>query len=1111
MKIPRWQTLAFVLLAVGCASEQAVPVVPPPAQEPVAQAVRMLPVVAMRWEVPPGFQEDVGVREGAPVSLTSGDGEGLAITSLGATAVIEDPLAFTELHFVFKNPSPRAIEGRFEVTLPPDATISRFAMLQSTGWQEGEVVELQAARAAYEDFLHRRSDPALLEKQAGNRFQARVFPIPASGEKEIIFSYSQELTRSRDPYRLYLRGLPRLGKLDIRVLYDRHEETAGGATPAGRRSFEIHQTDFTPDHDFALPLPAGGPGLHGLRQERFAVARITPLAEAAPDPVQSLLVLFDTSASRALGFRAEVERLGKLVEALGKGAGAGMPLAVACFDQEVEVIHDGTAGDFGPKQLDAILARRALGASDLGKAVHFASTFTPRSKAKLSRVLLVSDGVVTAGETDEGELKPLFERLRRAGVERFDALVDGGIRDEALARRLAVGGLPRDGVVLDGALGTAQIAERLNQRSVSGIKVQVPGSAWVWPKVIDGVQPGDQRVIYADLPPEAPFEVELAGSMTAARRTVTTGGVERPMLERAMVSAEIRRLMDDRGASTDDAERARIKQQITELSTRYRVLSDFTGLLILETDADYERFHIDRQALADILTVGPAGVELLNRNKPAALQVAAEAPPSMDGAAAPRDKEKMRSLEHEEAKKGGNLAPTPEAAAAPPPPPPPPSPAPAPPSAPAGAPVAAAPPQAQPPQPPPPPPPSPVQSAPDAPLPPGPPVERATVQERSVSGRPGGAPAAPAAASPPPPSPSPARPSLRPVPHADAFDGSGSVVTNSTPQLREPSRRVAEVAEPEGPSPYNGRFAEVMNLLAANKPKEALDVALRWHEAEPGDVLALVALGEAYEAVGQKTTAGRAYGSIIDLFPSRADLRRFAGARLAKLGMGLDGAFDLVLDTYRQAVVERPDHPASHRYFAYALARAGRNEDAFKAIVAGARRSYPPGRFLGIERIFRDDVGILAAAWIRAQPARREEVMERLARLGVPLSTKPSLRFVLTWETDGNDVDFHILDAQGGHAFYQHRALASGGELYADVTTGYGPECFTIEGHPHAYPYRLRAHYYSRGPMGYGMGNLEIMEHDGRGGLRFDERPYVVMTDRAFVNLGSVGGPLTGK
>jgi uncharacterized protein YfaP (DUF2135 family) len=119
---------------------------------------------------------------------------------------------------------------------------------------------------------------------------------------------------------------------------------------------------------------------------------------------------------------------------------------------------------------------------------------------------------------------------------------------------------------------------------------------------------------------------------------------------------------------------------------------------------------------------------------------------------------------------------------------------------------------------------------------------------------------------------------------------------------------------------------------------------------------------------------------------------------------------------------------------------------------------------------------------------------------------EPSIRFVLNWETDANDVDFHIYDGVGGHAFYSQKVLPSGGELYADVTTGYGPECFTIRG-PAAGrkgPYKLQAQYYSRGPMGYGMGKLEIIEHDGRGGLRFEERPFVVMVDHAFVDLGVV-------
>src|SRR5262249_45487719 len=157
--------------------------------EPPPPAAVALPVVPIVWSNVVAVAEDPAPRKaGAPMSPTSAEGVGLEIVALSASAVIEEPLAFTELRFTFRNPGPRAIEGRFEMTLPPGATISRFAMKQEVEWQEGEVVEREAARVAYEDFLHRRSDPALLEKQAGNRFQARVFPIPASGVKEIIVS-----------------------------------------------------------------------------------------------------------------------------------------------------------------------------------------------------------------------------------------------------------------------------------------------------------------------------------------------------------------------------------------------------------------------------------------------------------------------------------------------------------------------------------------------------------------------------------------------------------------------------------------------------------------------------------------------------------------------------------------------------------------------------------------------------------------------------------------------------------------------------------------------------------------------------------------------------------
>jgi hypothetical protein len=43
--------------------------------------------------------------------------------------------------------------------------------------------------------------------------------------------------------------------------------------------------------------------------------------------------------------------------------------------------------------------------------------------------------------------------------------------------------------------------------------------------------------------------------------------------------------------------------------------------------------------------------------------------------------------------------------------------------------------------------------------------------------------------------------------------------------------------------------------------------------------------------------------------------------------------------------------------------------------------------------------------------------------------------------------------------------------------------------------------------MGYGMGKLQILDHDGSGNIVFDERPFVIQADRAFVDLGRVERP----
>jgi hypothetical protein len=1013
----------------------------------------------------------------APISLTASDGTGLELVRYDARASVDGPLAFTEIHLTFKNPEPRTIEGRFAIALPASASISRLAMKNDDGWQEAEVVERNLARRAYEDFLHRRQDPALLEKEAGNEFRARIFPIPGNGTKEIIVSYSEEIAGAEVPYQLALSGLPSIQDGRVTVFGGR-----GGKVERAWRGSR-------PDGDVVVPLDSS---VAALATDRIVVARVAPKLSSTPEKIDAISVLFDTSASRAPGFRAEVDRLGGVIAGLRRQHGESVRLRVAVFDQVVTEIFDGSIAAFGPQQLQRVLSRRPLGASDLGRALDWLGSGTPTARA-----VLVTDGIPTLGIVEPAGLRAKVAALR-GKLRRIDAVAVGGIRDGSLLADVVRGNLESDGVVADGGLGPDRVAEKIGKTTVSGVKVAVPGATWSWPAQIDGAQPGDETLVYAVFAEArakgAPVAIELSGKVTETVRVVPRAA-EGPLVERAAVRAEIERLaqLRSRLPEADAAGRDKMAKTIVDRSVKYRVLSDFTALLVLESESDYERYGIDRKALAGILSVGADGrIAAPQRTRPlppppppevAPQQVAHDgrhltrAPPRP--ASRPPAKEPM-----DDAFGGGKQDRSPATGGSPPP--------------------DAEPPKrvvvkeaeietkpaekdakedAQR-----------VTTAREAPKP-------EPMEERKVSGA-----DAPAAAPPPPPPPPPpgaAPPRVRPgpVPSRPMAERDGDGILDL--QDRDPS---GSEDDEKGPPPYSGRMATVMDLLARKQTEAGLLNAIRWQNESPGDVMALVALGEALEAGGRTELAARAYGSIIDLFPARADLRRYAGMRLERLG----NAFaPMAADTYGKAADQRPDHLTGHRSHAYALLRAGRIEDAAKQLVRGLHQRYPRPLSAG-DQILREDLAIVAAAWMRREPARKQDVLAMLQQEGVMVATEPSLRFILQWETDANDVDFHIRDGKKGHAFFSQRELPSGGRLYEDVTSGYGPECFAIEGKPAAYPYRVSIHYYSRGPMGFGMGRLAILRHDGNGNLGFEERPFVVMNDGAYVQLGTIG-PETAK
>lgn len=955
------------------------------------------------------------VRREPPISLTAADGAALPLQALHVRAVLDQPLAFTELELVFANPEGRSLEGRLALAIPPGARVTRFAVFRDGDWQEAEVVP---RRAAFQQLGLGREpqEPQLVGAPEGERFVARVEPIAAREPTRLIVSYVQEMRGRSEPYRVPLAGLEPLRELGVK-LKARGAVVVGGDPAFARIRGDgelVRIGDVSPTDDLIVQ-PQELREL-GLRHDNMVVARISPIHHDHPDPIESLAILFDTSASQALGWDTHVDRLAQLIAEVGARVLDDVPLRVICFDQGVELAYEGTLRKFDADALAAIRARRPLGASNLAGALRFAAGVGDKPA---KRLVLMTDGLMTAGATSEAALAAEVARLREVGVGRVDVIVEGGAADPALLRTftaLTNASPERPGLVLRSGVTPRVAALRMTRTVVRGVEVQVPGSEWVYPQQLDAVQAGDYVLVYADVAGDDggdSLAVNLVGPEVSPRHDIALRASPSPLLADAWAGARAAWLIDqartcDRGV---DETCDRWRERAAEFSLARRIVNDTTTMVVLGSAGDYPRFGLDGARPRDVLSVGSFGVEM---------RPAAPLPSIADGAAAPRPHALLAGLR---------------------------------------------------------------MASPDW-------DERPTKSESRPKAH--SMPARPTRSRRPGPS-RPVRKTSEPVaaePQRAPLDKDAG--------LHFGPRRTPEDA-------YEGNFLAVMNLLAAWDDKQnALGVAQRWQKARPADVTALLALGEALEANGRPDVAARAYGSLIDLYPGRPEIRRLAAERLERTG---DVAGWLVLDSYSRAVEQRYDDPAGYRLYAYALLRAGYFAEAWAALVDGLAWARVGQKTRGLEQVLKGDLGLVAAAWIRRWPDQRDYVMEALRVEEAELATAPSLRFVLSWDNEHADVDLHVRDGHGWHAFYRHKQLDSGGRLLDDMDAGYGLEMFLIDGEQRSYPYRVEVGYYGRS-SGYGTGKVQVVEHDGQGQLSFDDRPFIVLKQRGYVDLGVLPGPL---
>ncbi len=122
----------------------------------------------------------------------------LEIQEHDVSVAINNGIAVTEIRQVFRNTEQRIVEALYTFPVPNGASVSNFSMIINGKEMIGEVVEKKRARQIYDSYKAVNRDPGLLEQVDYKTFELRIFPIPAGAEQHIKVVYCQQLDFDHD-------------------------------------------------------------------------------------------------------------------------------------------------------------------------------------------------------------------------------------------------------------------------------------------------------------------------------------------------------------------------------------------------------------------------------------------------------------------------------------------------------------------------------------------------------------------------------------------------------------------------------------------------------------------------------------------------------------------------------------------------------------------------------------------------------------------------------------------------------------------------------------------------------------------------------------------------
>ncbi|KPK84733.1 MAG: hypothetical protein AMJ81_04900 [Phycisphaerae bacterium SM23_33] len=551
----------------------------------------------------------------------------LEIQQHEVNVTINNGVAVTEVTQVFRNTESRQVEALYTFPVPKDASVANFSMWINGKEMVGEVVEKQRARQIYDSYKAKRIDPGLLEQTDYKTFEMRIFPVNAGAEQKVQICYYQELDFDHD-WGTYVYPLATVsaggadsrtaGKFALTVHAKSEVPIVAMDSPSHRKDFvfarhadaywqaglETAGGDLNRDVVLAYRLSRPRTGIdliasrHGAEDGYFCLTLTAGKELEGLNSSMDYAFILDISGSMADAGKLALSRetVGAFIQALQEEDRFEIitfnVAAKALFDQlrPADERNKAQASDF-------LGSQQARGGTVLRPALEAAYRYA--SPDRTLNVVILSDGM-----TEQGERAALIQQIRsRPANVRVFCVGVGNEVNRPLLEQLAEdsGGLAAflsrgD----DFQRQAAAFRRKLTRPVLTDLQIEFEG-----PQVYDR-EPAELPNLYHGTPlrlygryrQPGPVKVKLRGLIRGARfdntveLTFPAADRNNGEIGRMWAWHKVHRLL--KGADRTGS-RAEVIPAVVTLGEAYSIATEHTSFIVLENDAQYKRWKIERR------------------------------------------------------------------------------------------------------------------------------------------------------------------------------------------------------------------------------------------------------------------------------------------------------------------------------------------------------------------------------------------------------------------------------------------------------------------------------------------------------------------------------------